>query len=169
MLGMGLCRCFGSNLGMAHDLPTAGDRILLFTPGNLSLVLQGLRTLDFRKVNYKPGRYLIGCGGRVHTIWEQCIWKRAICAKRKICWKKRFAAIWRQRLAARLVPIMRCISLPRKRGLITRRRLQEASCLHQGTLKICSAWANQRITSRKDTSFTDSALGCGHVRLVFGR
>jgi len=68
MLGMGLCKCFGSNLGMAHDSPTAGDRILLFTPGNLSLVLQGLRTLDFRKVNYKPGRYLIGCGGRVHGI-----------------------------------------------------------------------------------------------------
>ena len=22
--------------------------------------------MDFRKVNYKPGRYLIGCGGRVH-------------------------------------------------------------------------------------------------------
>jgi len=68
MLGMGLCRCFGSNLGMAHDSPTAGDRILLFTPRNLSLVLQGLRTLDFRTINYKPGRYLIGCGGRVHGI-----------------------------------------------------------------------------------------------------
>ena len=68
MLSMGLCKCFGSNLGMAHDSPTAGDRICRFTPGNLSMVLHGLRTLDFRKFNNKPGRHLIGCGGRVHGI-----------------------------------------------------------------------------------------------------
>ena len=51
---------------MANEAPAVGDRILLFTPENLALVLHGLRTLDFRKINYKPGRYLMGCNGHIH-------------------------------------------------------------------------------------------------------
>ena len=53
---------------MSDEIATSGDCILLFTQENLALVLQGLGTLDFRKVNYKPGRYLIGCSGRIHGV-----------------------------------------------------------------------------------------------------
>ncbi len=48
--------------------PRAGDRILLFRPAALALVLQGEKTMDARKINYKPGRYLLGCDGRIHAV-----------------------------------------------------------------------------------------------------
>ena len=50
------------------DAAASGDRVLLFTQENLALVLQGLRPLDFRKVNCKPGRYLIGCSGQIYGV-----------------------------------------------------------------------------------------------------
>ena len=54
---------------MADDLvPKAGDRILMFRPESLSSVIQGKKTMDARKINYKPGRYLLGCDGRIHAI-----------------------------------------------------------------------------------------------------
>ena len=48
--------------------PQAGDRILLFRPENLSLLLQGQKVFDARKVNYRSGRYLLGCNGRIYGV-----------------------------------------------------------------------------------------------------
>ncbi|MBI24700.1 MAG: hypothetical protein CMN05_14085 [Roseibacillus sp.] len=54
---------------MANDFaPRAGDRIMIFKPESLALVLQGKKTMDARKVNYKPGRYFLGCDGRIFGV-----------------------------------------------------------------------------------------------------
>ena len=54
---------------MSHKLPPArGDRILLFKHRNLSLLLRGQKEFDARKVNYRPGRYLLGCNGRIYAV-----------------------------------------------------------------------------------------------------
>jgi hypothetical protein len=51
-----------------RQTPKPGDRILIFKPESLALVLQGKKTMDARKVNYKPGRILLGCDGRIHAV-----------------------------------------------------------------------------------------------------
>jgi len=48
--------------------PRPGDRILLFKAHNLSVLLQGHKAFDARKVNYRPGRYLLGCNGRIYAV-----------------------------------------------------------------------------------------------------
>ena len=48
--------------------PTLGDRILLFKHENLALLLRGQKVFDARKVNYRPGRYLLGCNGRIYAV-----------------------------------------------------------------------------------------------------
>ena len=48
--------------------PRQGDRILLFTPDRMEMVLANVQTMTARKVRYKPGRYLVGCNGRVGAV-----------------------------------------------------------------------------------------------------
>ena len=48
--------------------PRPGDRILLFKHENLALLLRGQKAFDARKVNYRPGRYLLGCNGRIYAV-----------------------------------------------------------------------------------------------------
>jgi hypothetical protein len=48
--------------------PTLGDRILMFKHENLAMLLRGQKVVDARKVNYRPGRYLLGCNGRVYAV-----------------------------------------------------------------------------------------------------
>ena len=65
--------------------PQAGDRILLFRPENLSLLLQGQKVFDARKVNYRPGRYLLGCNGRIYGVaWFQ----RAFAVQTQRAWER---------------------------------------------------------------------------------
>ena len=48
--------------------PTLGDRILLFKHVNLAMLLRGQKVFDARKVNYRAGRYLLGCNGRIYAV-----------------------------------------------------------------------------------------------------
>ena len=48
--------------------PRQGDRILLFTPDRMELVLAEVQTMTARKVRYKSGRYLLASGGRVRAV-----------------------------------------------------------------------------------------------------
>ena len=48
--------------------PRPGDRILLFKHENLALLLRSQNAFDARKVNYRPGRYLLGCNGRIYAV-----------------------------------------------------------------------------------------------------
>ena len=48
--------------------PRLGDRIMLFTPERMELVLANVQTMTARKVRYKPGRYLLGSNGRVRAV-----------------------------------------------------------------------------------------------------
>ena len=45
--------------------PRKGDRILVFKPQWLSLVLSGQKTLDVRGTGYTSGRYYLGTGGMI--------------------------------------------------------------------------------------------------------
>ena len=47
--------------------PRKGDRILVFKPQWLSLVLSGQKTLDVRGTGYKSGRYYLGSGGLIYA------------------------------------------------------------------------------------------------------
>ena len=49
--------------------PVAGvDRVLLFTKANLVAVMTRRKVVDVRKVNYKPGKYLLGCNGYIYGV-----------------------------------------------------------------------------------------------------
>ena len=48
--------------------PRPGDRILLFKHENLALLLRNQNAIDARKVIYRPGRYLLGCNGRIYGV-----------------------------------------------------------------------------------------------------
>ena len=56
--------------------PRSGDRILIFKPEWLRLVLSGQKTLEVRAAAYKSGKYYFGTGGS--TIEKQsthmCVW-----------------------------------------------------------------------------------------------
>ena len=43
--------------------PRKGDRILIFKPQWLQLVLSGQKTMECRGAAYKSGKYYLGCGG----------------------------------------------------------------------------------------------------------
>ena len=65
--------------------PRAGDRIIVFRQENLSLVLQGQKAFDARKVNYRPGRYLLGCNGRIFAVARL---KRAFAVETQRAWER---------------------------------------------------------------------------------
>ena len=43
--------------------PKPGDRILIFKPQWLQLVLSGQKTMEVRGAAYKSGKYFFGAGG----------------------------------------------------------------------------------------------------------
>ena len=45
----------------------SGDRILVLKQKWLSLLLSGRKTLEIRGTRLKPGRCLIGCGGKIYA------------------------------------------------------------------------------------------------------
>ncbi len=65
--------------------PRAGDRILVFRPDSLAWMLSGKKTTDARKTNYKPGRYLLGCNGRIYAI---AVLRRAIVVESVRTWDR---------------------------------------------------------------------------------
>ena len=65
--------------------PRVGDRILLFTPDRLELVLANVQTMTARKVRYKPGRYLLGCDGRVRAV---ALLHRAMVVESQRTWER---------------------------------------------------------------------------------
>ena len=67
------------------DSPQAGDRILLFRPENLALLLQGQKVMDARKVNYHPGRYFLGCNSRIYGVAR---FQRAFAVETQRAWER---------------------------------------------------------------------------------
>ena len=49
-------------------IPQNGDRILIYTPHQLQLVLSGSKTLEVRNKNYRPGRYWLGCHSQIFAM-----------------------------------------------------------------------------------------------------
>ena len=68
-----------------EESPRPGDRILLFKQENMSLLLQGQKTFDARKVNYRPGRYLLGCNGRIYGVAR---FQRAFAVQTQRAWER---------------------------------------------------------------------------------
>ena len=68
-----------------EESPRPGDRILLFKQENMSLLLQGQKTFDARKVNYRPGRYLLGCNGRIYAVAQ---FHRAFAVQTQRAWER---------------------------------------------------------------------------------
>ena len=46
--------------------PSPGDRVLIFKPQFLQLILGGAKTLEIRAAPYKSGTYLFGCRGQIY-------------------------------------------------------------------------------------------------------
>ena len=67
-----------------EEPPRAGDRIMLFRPANLSLLRQGQKVFDARKLNYRHGRYLLGCNGRVYAVAR---FQRAFAVQTQRAWE----------------------------------------------------------------------------------
>ena len=51
-----------------EEAPRTANRIVLFRPANLSLLIQGQKVFDARQVKYRPGRYFLGCNGRIYGV-----------------------------------------------------------------------------------------------------
>ena len=47
--------------------PAPGDRILVFKPDKLDLVLSGAKKLEIRAQNYKAGRYFLGAHSTIYA------------------------------------------------------------------------------------------------------
>ena len=58
---------------------------MLFKEENLSLLLQGQKVFDARKVNYRSGRYLLGCNGRIYAVAR---FRRAYAVQTQREWQK---------------------------------------------------------------------------------
>ena len=67
------------------EIPQAGDRIFMLRPENLSLLLQGQKVFDARKVNYRSGRYLLGCNGRIYGVAR---FQRAFVVQTQRAWER---------------------------------------------------------------------------------
>ena len=51
----------------AEEAPFTGERILISKSSeSLKMILDGTKTSEVRGVNYRPGRYLLGCAGRIY-------------------------------------------------------------------------------------------------------
>ena len=48
--------------------PSPGDKILIFRPQYLQLVLGGAKTLEIRGAAYKPGLYYFGSRGQIYAM-----------------------------------------------------------------------------------------------------
>ena len=48
--------------------PSPGDKILIFRPQYLQLVLGGAKTLEIRGAAYKPGVYYLGARGQIYAM-----------------------------------------------------------------------------------------------------
>ncbi len=74
-------------MAAAEEAPFTGERILISKSGeSLKMILDGQKTSEVRGVNYRPGRYLLGCAGRIYgwmhlgngrlveskLAWERC-------------------------------------------------------------------------------------------------
>ena len=51
---------------MITNHPSPGDRVLIYRPECLQLVLAGAKTLEIRGVPYKPGKYVLGTRGQIY-------------------------------------------------------------------------------------------------------
>ena len=58
---------------------------MLFRQENLSLVLQGQKVFDARSSNYRPGRYLLGCNGRIYAVAR---FQRAFAVETQRAWER---------------------------------------------------------------------------------
>ena len=58
---------------------------MLFKQENLALLLQGHKNFDARKVNYRPGRYLLGCNGRIYGVAR---FQRAFAVEAQRVWER---------------------------------------------------------------------------------
>ena len=52
---------------VSEEAPFTGERILISKSSeSLKMILDGAKTSEVRGVNYRPGRYLLGCTGRIY-------------------------------------------------------------------------------------------------------
>ena len=68
-----------------EEAPRTADRILLFRLENRSLLIQGQKVFYARKVNYRPGRYLLGCNGRIYGVAR---FQRAFAVQTQRAWER---------------------------------------------------------------------------------